>query len=73
MHQVAKVRNINSNMSKKDTIYALIRSEPVINQEMYLSHLNNICNNDIVNKINEINMQLFEVSFYINKKALKDI
>ena len=73
MHQIAKLRNINTNMSKKDTIYALIRSEPVINQEMYLSHLNNICNNDIVNKINEITMQLFEVSFYINKKALKDI
>ena len=59
-------------MSKKDTIYALICSEPVINEEKYLSYLNNNINNDIVNKINEISMQLFEVSSYINKKSLKD-
>ena len=60
-------------MSKKDTIYALIRFEPVINEEKYLSYLNDNNNNDIVNKINEINMQLFEVSHYMNKKTLKDI
>ena len=73
MHQIAKLRNINSNISKKDTIYALIRSEPVINEEKYLSYLNNDSNKDIVNKINEISMQLFEVSPYMHKKALKDI
>ena len=73
MHQIAKVRNINSNMSKKDTIYALIHSEPVINEEKYISYLNNNSNNDIVNKINEINMENFEVSPYMNKKALKEI
>ena len=73
MHQIAKVRNINSNMSKKDTIYALIHSEPVINEEKYLSGLNHNSNNDIVNKINEINMENFEVSPYMNKKALKEI
>ena len=72
LHQIANVRNIISNMSKKDTIYALICSEPVINEEKYLSYLNNNINNDIVNKINEISMQLFEVSSYINKKSLKD-
>ena len=60
-------------MSKKDTTYALIRSEPVINEEKYLSYLNNGSNNDIVNKINEISMQLCEVSPYMNNKALKDI
>ena len=38
-------------MLKKDTIYALIRSEPVINEEKYLSFLNNDNNNDIVNKM----------------------
>ena len=73
LHQIAKLRNINTNMSKKDTIYALIRSEPLINEEKYLSHLNNDSNNDKVNEINEISMQLFEVSPYVNKKALKDI
>ena len=59
LHQIDKLRNINTNMSKKDT---------VINEEKYLSYLNNDSNNDIVNKINEISMQLCEV----NKKALKD-
>ena len=70
LHQIAKLRNINTNMLKKDTIYALIRSEPVINEEKYLSYLNNDSNNDIVNKINEISMQLFEVSPYMNKKSV---
>ena len=73
MYQIDKLRNINTNMSKKDTIYALIRSESVINEEKYLSYLNNDSNNGIVNKINEISMQLFEVSPYMHKKALKDI
>ena len=60
-------------MPKKDILYALIRSEPVINEEKYISYWNNDSNNDIYNKINEISMQLFEVSPYMNKKALKDI
>ena len=73
LQQIAKLRIINSNMSKKDTIYALIRSEPVINEEKYISYLNIDSNNDIDNKINEISIQLFEVSPYMNKKTLKDI
>ena len=73
MHQIAKLRNVNTYMSKKDTIYALIRSEAVINEEKYLSYLKNDIHNDIVNKINEISIQLFEVSPYMNKKVFKDI
>ena len=73
LQQIAKLRIINSNMSKKDTIYALIHSEPVINEEKYISYLNIDSNNDIDNKINEISIQLFEVSPYMNKKTLKDI
>ena len=73
LQQIAKLRIINSNMSKKDTIYALIRSEPVINEEKYINYLNIDSNNDIDNKINEISIQLFEVSPYMNKKTLKDI
>ena len=73
LQQIAKLRNINTNMSKKDTIYALICSEPVINEEKYISYLNNGSNNDIDSKINEISMHLFEVSPYMNKRALKDI
>ena len=60
-------------MPKKDILYALIHSEPVINEEKYISYWNNDSNKDIYNKINEISMQLFEVSPYMNKKALKDI
>ena len=71
--QMAKLRNIDSNMSKTNTIYTLIRSKPVINEEKYLSYLNDNSNDDIDNKINEINMQLFEVSPYVNKKDYKDI
>ena len=73
LQQIAKLRNIDSNMQKKDIIHALIRSEPAINEEKYISYLNNDSNNDIHNELNKINMQLFEVSQYISKKALKDI
>ena len=73
LRQMAKLRNIDSNMSKTNTRYTLIRSKPVINEEKYLSYLNDDSNNDIDNKINEINMQLFEVSSYMNKKDYKDI
>ena len=33
LQQIAKLRNINTNMSKKDIIYALIRVEPLINEK----------------------------------------
>ena len=73
LQRIAKLRNIDSNMQKKDIIYALIRSEPAINEEKYISYLNNDSNNDIHNELNKISMQLFEVSQYISKKALNDI
>ena len=50
LRQIAKPRNINSNMSKGDIIYALIRSEPIINETKYLP----VSNNKIKNKINSI-------------------
>ena len=56
-------------MSKKDIIYALIRSKPAINEEKYISYLNKDTNNDIHNEINEIKLQLFDVSQYLNKKS----
>ena len=67
LQQIAKLSNINTSMSNKDTIYALIRSEPVINEEKYISYLNNNSNNI------QLSIQLFEVSPYMNKKALKSI
>ena len=70
---IAKARNINSNMSKKDIIYALIRSKPANNEEEYISYLNKDTNNSIHNEIKKIRMQFFEVSPYLNKKVLHDI
>ena len=70
---IAKARNINSNMPKKDLIYALIKSNPVNNEKRYISYLNKDTNNNIHNEINKIRMQLFELSSYLNKKARHDI
>ena len=41
LRQIAKLRNINSNMSKGDIIHALIFSEPIINEKKYLTVSNN--------------------------------
>ena len=60
-------------MSKKDIIYALIRSGPANNEENYISYLNKDSNNDIHNETNKIRLQLFDVSQYLNKKALYDL
>ena len=70
LHLIPKARNISTNMSKKDIIYALIRSEPANNEEKYISYLNKGANNNIHNEINKIRMQHFEVSPYLNKKVL---
>ena len=50
-------------MSKSDIIYALIRSEPIINEEKYIS--DNV--NEVHSKINDVRLQLLNVSPYINK------
>ena len=55
-------------MSKSNTIYELIRSEPVINDKKYIT--DNV--NEIHSKINDIRAQLFNVSPYVNKKEQKD-
>ena len=60
-------------MSKKDIIYALIRSEAANNEKKYISYLNKDSNKDIHNEINKIRIQLFEISPYLNKKVLYDI
>ena len=69
MRQIAKLRNIESNMPKDDTIYALIRSEPVINEKKRIINYAN----EIPSKINDIRSQLFTVSPYMNKKAYDNI
>ena len=55
-------------MSKGDIIYALIRSEPIINEKKYIIN----SNNEIHSKINDIRMQLFAVS-HMNKKEHSNI
>ena len=69
LQQIAKLRNINSNMSKANIVLALLRSEPIINEKKY----SNVKNNEIHIKINDVRLQLFRVSSYINKKVLNNI
>ena len=69
LRQIAKLRNISTNLLKNDTIYALIRSDPIINEQKYIFD----SNNEIRDKINKIRMQLFDVSPYLNKKDRNDI
>ena len=64
LRQIAKLRNINSSMSKSSIILALLRSEPVINERKYI--IDNV--NEIDSKINDIRLQLFQVSPYMDKK-----
>ena len=61
LQQIAKLRNINSSTSKSSIILALLRSEPIINERKFIT--NNI--NEIHSKINDIRLQLFQVSPYI--------
>ena len=56
-------------MSKSDTIYVLISSESIINEQKYIFD----SNNEIRSKSNKIRLQLFDLSPYINKKKRGDI
>ena len=64
LRQIAKLRNINSSMSKSFIILALLCSESVINKRKY--KIDNV--NEIHSKINDIRLQLFQVSPYMDKK-----
>ena len=63
LRQIGKLRNICEKLSKSDIIYVLIGSEPVINEKKYIID----GNSEIDNKINDIRLQLFNVSPYLNK------
>ena len=69
LRQIAKLRNISQNLSKSNIIYALVRSEPVVNEQKYI--IDN--NNKIYNRISKLRLQLFDISPYINKKERGDI
>lgn len=51
-------------MSKGDIVYALVRSEPVFNEEKYI--LND--NNEVKNKAIEVRQNLLLTSPFISKK-----
>ena len=69
LRQIGKLRNISKKLSKFDIIYALIRSEPVINEKKYIID----SNNEIRKKINDIRLQLFNVSPYLKKNKRGNI
>ena len=56
-------------MSKSNTIYELIRSEPVINEKKYIIH----SVNEKHSETNDIRVQLFNVSPYVNKNEQSGI
>ena len=47
LRDIASLRNIDTNLSKSDILYALIWSEPIVNEEKYLNDINN----ELVNKV----------------------
>ena len=55
LQQIAKLRNINSNMSKGDIIYALIRSGPIIHEKMYLTVSNNDMQKNMISNYRDDN------------------
>ena len=69
LRQIAKLGNISTNFSKSDTIYALIRSDPIINEQKYIFD----SNIEIRNKVNSVRMQLLDVSPYLNETKRSDI
>ena len=69
LRKIAKLRNINTNLSKSDIIYALIRSEPIINEEKHIFDNVNVEHS----KINDVRLQLLNVSPYIKKKKRDSI
>ena len=69
LRQIAKLRNINTSLSKSNIIYAFILSEPIINEEKYI--FDNV--NEVHSKINDVRLQLLNVSPYIIKKKRDNI
>ena len=66
---IASLRNINTNLSKSDIIYALIRSEPVVGEEKYFIK----GNNEIINKFSEARILLLKTSSYLPKNKRSKI
>ena len=63
LRDMASLSNINTNLSKSDIIYALIRSEPVVDEQNYFIE----GNNEIINKVSEARLLLLKTSSYLPK------
>ena len=74
LQKIAQQRNINTTgLKKKNLIYTLIRSEKSHKENNYFEYINKDINNEIHNKINEITIQLVNVSSYLKKEDLNQI
>ena len=60
LRNIASLRNIDTSLSKSDILYALIRSEPIVNEEKYLNDINN----EIINKVIEARRMYQKLSPY---------
>ena len=73
LRQIAKLRNIDTNLSKSDIIYALIRSEPVINEEKYIFDIVNEVHLLILTKRNVIKLGRDCMKFKILKRLTESL
>ena len=72
LQKIAQQHNVNTTgRKKKNLIYTLIRSEKSHKENNYFEYINKDINNEIHNKINEIRIQLVNVSSYLKKTRIK--
>ena len=63
LKRIAELTNINDNLPRSEMLYALIRSEHIVNEEKHFIE----SNNEIINKVNEARLLLYKTSSYISK------
>ena len=74
LQKIAQQHNINTTrLKKKNLIYTWIRSEKNHKEDNYIKYINKDTNNEIHNKINEIRLQLVNISSYLKKEYLNQI
>ena len=61
LRDIASLRN--TNLSKSDIIYALIKSEPIVDEGKYFIE----GNNEIINKVSEARLLLLKITSYLPK------
>lgn len=72
LQKIAQQCNINTTeLKKKELLYTLIRTEKSHKENNYFEYISKDLNNEIHNKINEIRIQLVNVSSYLKKRRVK--